>query len=178
MQHCFQQLQKRELKRGHSCLRDVISYLLPKMYLLPLLLPFLRLFQKQHIRRQLSWTLTLIHHTTQGDKLPTATSPLPVELAKKVRLGIAMELCPMGSLFKSIDDARTCQLQYGGSALQPDANTRRPPGWAMYSNWRLRMEVAKGSAAGLEYMHAMGVVHCDLTSYNILLSDTRCVSEG
>lgn len=100
-----------------------------------------------------------------------------MELAKKVKLGIAMELCEMGSLFKQIQEARDCHLKYGGAGgAQPDAAVKRRPGWLLYSNWRLRLEVAKGVAAGLEYMHAMGVLHCDLTSYNILLSDTRCAA--
>ncbi len=38
-----------------------------------------------------------------------------------------------------------------------------------YHNWERRLDVAAGTAAGLFHMHSKGVVHRDLTSYNVLL---------
>jgi len=46
---------------------------------------------------------------------------------------------------------------------------QRPYGFQFYSDWLTRLEVARGAAAGLEYMHQHGVIHRDLTSYNLLL---------
>lgn len=48
-----------------------------------------------------------------------------------------------------------------------------PYGYLMYSDWLVRLEIARGAAAGVEYMHQHGVVHRDLTSYNLLLDDGK-----
>jgi serine/threonine protein kinase len=48
-----------------------------------------------------------------------------------------------------------------------------PYGHLMYSDWTVRLEIARGAAAGVEYMHQHGVVHRDLTSYNLLLDDGK-----
>jgi hypothetical protein len=44
---------------------------------------------------------------------------------------------------------------------QPAAELRRlsPYGWVFYSDWLTRLDVLRGAAAGLEYMHRHGVVH-------------------
>jgi serine/threonine protein kinase len=44
-----------------------------------------------------------------------------------------------------------------------------PYGYQFHADWLTRLEVLKGAAAGLEYMHTHGVIHRDLTSYNLLL---------
>jgi hypothetical protein len=44
-----------------------------------------------------------------------------------------------------------------------------PYGHQFYADWLTRLEVLRGAAAGLEYMHTHGVIHRDLTSYNLLL---------
>lgn len=44
-----------------------------------------------------------------------------------------------------------------------------PYGYQFHSDWLTRLEVLRGAAAGLEYMHAHDVIHRDLTSYNLLL---------
>lgn len=40
-------------------------------------------------------------------------------------------------------------------------------------SWERRLEAAYGTAAGLEFMHHSGIVHRDLTSYNVLLDFGR-----
>jgi serine/threonine protein kinase len=54
---------------------------------------------------------------------------------------------------------------------QSSAEMRRlwPYGSQFACDWLTRLEVARGAAAGLEYMHQHGVIHRDLTSYNLLL---------
>jgi hypothetical protein len=54
---------------------------------------------------------------------------------------------------------------------QSSAEMRRlwPYGSQFACDWLTRIEVARGAAAGLEYMHQHGVIHRDLTSYNLLL---------
>lgn len=44
-----------------------------------------------------------------------------------------------------------------------------PYGYQFLFDWLTRLEVLRGAAAGLEYMHTHGVIHRDLTSYNLLL---------
>lgn len=44
-----------------------------------------------------------------------------------------------------------------------------PYGYQFNSDWLTRLEVLRGAAAGLEYMHTHDVIHRDLTSYNLLL---------
>lgn len=53
------------------------------------------------------------------------------------------------------------------------AEVPRTPAFLFYSSWVRRLEVAIGTAAGLEYMHDNGCVHQDLTSYNLLLDHGR-----
>jgi serine/threonine protein kinase len=54
---------------------------------------------------------------------------------------------------------------------QSPAELRRlwPYGSQFACDWLTRLEVVRGAAAGLEYMHQHGVIHRDLTSYNLLL---------
>lgn len=45
------------------------------------------------------------------------------------------------------------------------------PGFRLYCSWQLRLELAKQTAAAVEYMHANNIIHRDLTSYNLLVTD-------
>ena len=48
------------------------------------------------------------------------------------------------------------------------------PGWKLYQNWWLRLELAHQAAAAVEFMHSQGpngIVHCDLTSLNLLVTE-------
>ena len=45
------------------------------------------------------------------------------------------------------------------------------PGFRLYSSWQLRLELAKHAAAAVEYMHSQNILHRDLTSYNLLVTD-------
>ena len=49
----------------------------------------------------------------------------------------------------------------------------RYPTWALHARWGEyeRQVIACGVAAGLEYIHGQGIVHCDLKPANILLID-------
>jgi hypothetical protein len=44
---------------------------------------------------------------------------------------------------------------------QSPAELRRqlPYGWQFYSDWLTRLDVLRGAAAGLEFMHTHGVIH-------------------
>lgn len=63
------------------------------------------------------------------------------------------------------------RVRSGLSAGQLAADLRRawPYGFQFQSDWLTRLEAVRGAAAGLEYMHQHGVIHRDLTSYNLLL---------
>lgn len=45
------------------------------------------------------------------------------------------------------------------------------PGFRLYKYWQLRLEMAKHAAAAVAFMHANNVIHRDLTSYNLLVTD-------
>lgn len=45
------------------------------------------------------------------------------------------------------------------------------PGWKLYHGWVIRIELLKHVAAAVEFMHSVNVVHRDLTSYNLLVTD-------
>jgi sterile alpha motif and leucine zipper-containing kinase AZK len=53
----------------------------------------------------------------------------------------------------------------GNNALQ------ECPGWRLYGSWSIRLELARQAAAAVAYMHAQNIVHRDLTSYNLLVTD-------
>jgi len=56
-----------------------------------------------------------------------------------------------------------------GHTPRDELRRRMPYGYQFYLDWLTRLEVLRGAAAGLEYMHTHGVIHRDLTSYNLLL---------
>ena len=45
------------------------------------------------------------------------------------------------------------------------------PGFRLYSQWSIRLELAHQAAAAVEFMHSHNVVHRDLTSNNLLVTD-------
>lgn len=45
------------------------------------------------------------------------------------------------------------------------------PGWRLYHDWPRRLELAHQAAAAVEFMHSHNVVHRDLTSNNLLVTD-------
>lgn len=45
------------------------------------------------------------------------------------------------------------------------------PGFRLYGSWSLRLELARQAAAAVEFMHSHNVVHRDLTSNNLLVTD-------
>ncbi|GIM15237.1 hypothetical protein Vretimale_18131 [Volvox reticuliferus] len=81
-------------------------------------------------------------------------------------LAIVMEYCPMGTLFSMIGAAREVH-----TGTTRDRGTKWVQGTDFLWRWTRRLEVLKGAAAGLEYMHRCDVVHHDFTSYNLLLEE-------
>ena len=45
------------------------------------------------------------------------------------------------------------------------------PGWRLYHDWPRRLELAHQAAAAVQFMHSHNVVHRDLTSNNLLVTD-------
>ncbi len=45
------------------------------------------------------------------------------------------------------------------------------PGYKLLCSWRLRLDLAQQAAAALTYTHDHGVVHRDLTSTNLLVTN-------
>ncbi len=45
------------------------------------------------------------------------------------------------------------------------------PGYKLLRSWRLRLDLALQAAAALSYTHDHGVVHRDLTSTNLLVTN-------
>ena len=45
------------------------------------------------------------------------------------------------------------------------------PGYKLLCSWRLRLDLALQAAAALSYTHDHGVVHRDLTSTNLLVTN-------
>ncbi len=45
------------------------------------------------------------------------------------------------------------------------------PGFRLYNQWSIRLELAHQAAAAVEFMHSHNVVHRDLTSNNLLVTD-------
>ena len=45
------------------------------------------------------------------------------------------------------------------------------PGWRLYHDWPRRLQLAQQAAAAVEFMHSHNVVHRDLTSNNLLVTD-------
>lgn len=56
-------------------------------------------------------------------------------------------------------------------ATPEEAKLKACPGWRLQGSWALRLELARQSAAAVEFMHSHDVVHRDLTSYNLLVTD-------
>ncbi len=50
-----------------------------------------------------------------------------------------------------------------------EVRRRYPYAYRLYSDWLVRLQVAQGAAAAVEFMHSHSVVHRDLTSGNVLL---------
>ena len=60
------------------------------------------------------------------------------------------------------------------SDLRPVLNgsfLQASPGWRLYHDWPRRLELAHQAAAAVEFMHSHNVVHRDLTSNNLLVTD-------
>lgn len=94
---------------------------------------------------------------------------VPSNLARGVKLAIVMELCPLGSVFSMLNQARKVRMICQDVEDPRLLRQQFPYGYQFYQDWLTRLEVARGAAAGIEYMHQHGVVHRDLTSYNLLL---------
>lgn len=93
-------------------------------------------------------------------------------------LAIVMELCRFGTLFKCLEYARRVaalpQSVRSGVAPPPTpdaARLRASPGWRLHSSWTTRLALGQHVAAALAWMHSQRVVHRDLTSYNVLITD-------
>ncbi|GLI68459.1 hypothetical protein VaNZ11_012881, partial [Volvox africanus] len=85
-------------------------------------------------------------------------------------LAIVMEYCPMGTLYNMIGAAREAQ-KARQAGLTRGVGPRWGRGTDFLQHWTRRLEVLKGAAAGLEYMHRCDVIHHDFTSYNLLLEE-------
>jgi len=46
---------------------------------------------------------------------------------------------------------------------------RESEGYTLYSDWGRRLSIAKDIAAGAAHIHASGIIHRDLTSFNVVL---------
>ncbi|KAL0044448.1 hypothetical protein WJX82_007178 [Trebouxia sp. C0006] len=95
-----------------------------------------------------------------------------------VTLAIVMELCRLGSFYKLIEQARRVAhlpLEVRTGARCPStpemAKTKASPGFRLYNQWSIRLELAHQAAAAVEFMHSHNVVHRDLTSNNLLVTD-------
>ena len=75
---------------------------------------------------------------------------------------LAMEFVAMGSLFDSLDDIRNLSTEK--LKAKPAALTLRL--------WRKRLWVAYDVASALSYLHALGFVHRDLRSANVLIDSS------
>eukprot|EP00210_Caulerpa_lentillifera_P008002 g7641.t1 len=82
-------------------------------------------------------------------------------------LAMIMELCDLGDLFKIICEARWVRDRKNFKQdISKHMNSR---GYTIYSNWALRVKIACDITAGMVHMHSQGIVHRDLTSYNVVL---------
>ena len=59
------------------------------------------------------------------------------------------------------------QLQAESADISPQSR----PGYKLLRSWRLRLDLALQAAAALSYTHDHGVVHRDLTSTNLLVTN-------
>lgn len=55
--------------------------------------------------------------------------------------------------------------------LSHQGGLQASPGFRLFNSWQLRLELAKHAAAAVEFMHSKNVIHRDLTSYNLLVTD-------
>eukprot|EP00210_Caulerpa_lentillifera_P005374 g5136.t1 len=83
--------------------------------------------------------------------------------------GMVMELCELGDLFKILLEARWIRDRnnFGRDISEYETSS----GYLLYSDWALRVQVARDIAAGVAHMHRNGIVHRDLTSYNIVMKN-------
>eukprot|EP00210_Caulerpa_lentillifera_P007998 g7637.t1 len=84
-----------------------------------------------------------------------------------LNLVMIMELCDLGDLFKIICEARWVRDRK--KCKQDISEHMSSRGYMIYSNWALRVKIACDIAAGMAHMHSQGIVHRDLTSYNVVL---------
>ncbi|CAL8469838.1 g9380 [Coccomyxa elongata] len=95
-----------------------------------------------------------------------------------IHLAIVMEFCGNGTLYKMIGGARHISylpedIRSGRAAprTERERNLKKSPALRLYSNWDLRLGLARQVAAGVAFMHEKGYVHRDITSYNLLLTE-------
>ncbi|KAK9804076.1 hypothetical protein WJX73_003050 [Symbiochloris irregularis] len=105
-------------------------------------------------------------------------SYLPLADDRSARLAIVMELCRYGSLYKVIEVARRV------SRLPANIRLRSAPctsaqlellssaGYKLWNEWLTRLKLAQQAAAALDFMHAHNVLHLDITSHNLLVTET------
>ena len=55
--------------------------------------------------------------------------------------------------------------------IDKDLLMQAGPGYKLLHSWRLRLDLALQAAAALSYTHDQGVVHRDLTSTNLLVTN-------
>lgn len=78
-----------------------------------------------------------------------------------------MELCALGSVLNLITEARYCRHLSMTNSLQLEHKSN--PGYLLWVNWMRRLRLAKDMACGLRYLHSHGIIHRDLTSYNVVV---------
>jgi serine/threonine protein kinase len=109
---------------------------------------------------------------------PLATGGASSGSGSGATLAIVMELCRCGTLFKCLEYARRVAALppsvRSGAAPPPTpdaARLRASPGWRLHASWTTRLALGQHVAAALAWMHSQRVVHRDLTSYNVLITD-------
>jgi serine/threonine protein kinase len=85
-------------------------------------------------------------------------------------LAIVLELCRCGALFSVVAAARRAAAELALPGADPSAvRAAHPVGAQFARDWLARLDALRQAAAGVEFLHAHGVVHRDLTSLNLLL---------
>jgi serine/threonine protein kinase len=133
-------------------------------------------FQQQQQQQQVSSNdrqSSLPSTVTSSSSYCGTRAWVPGVLAQDVKLAIVMEMCHLGSVFHMIAKARKVREEQEAGVSAVELRRTFPWGLQFYQDWLTRLEVLRGAAAGVEYMHQHGVVHRDLTSYNLLLAYGR-----